>query len=542
MLNVEWKRRPLRHSTLNIEHSTFNILLLTLFLFAASPLAANDLQVDKRTLAVDDSVTITITLTDAFASPDNLQLPLQNLIIDGAPSVSSEFAWINGQSSRRKLLTYTAHPKGPGPALIGPVTLHGSGGLVETLAPVSIQVLPDGAAGSNDPVRILHELQATDRDPIFLVADADKPAVFTGEEVIVTWTIYSAANVQQERIGQIPKLADFWVEELDVRGETPQQVFAGGMPMQRLVIRRVALFPLRSGTVTVDPMTLEAQVERRIPGGNPFGILEGSTAVDIHRRSAPLMIEVRGIPSGPPVEAVGDVSLQCLSPMQKNGGPVSIDVVMAGPANLRAVPPPAFAQPLDGNLQIAEGGISVERHEQAFMKRRWRFLIFPASSGMFVIPPLTTRILTSAGVRRELRCEQRALIVQEADPATMQPHLPATSDSPRVEAMRQSLPFIGIVAAILAVIALAWPWLARVGRIRRESRALVRESAAETHGAVDEWLSAAGADPAALLRETSERGDAYRALRSLLDAAERDRLVAGREEIHTRVRDLVASL
>jgi hypothetical protein len=102
MLNVEWKRRRKRrrasHSTLNIQHSTFNIAFLLLLIVL--PAAASDLQVDKRTLSADDALTVTLTLTDAFAAADNIQLPLQNLVIDGSPSVSSEFSWINGQSSR----------------------------------------------------------------------------------------------------------------------------------------------------------------------------------------------------------------------------------------------------------------------------------------------------------------------------------------------------------------------------------------------------------------------------------------------------------
>jgi len=91
---------------LNIQHSTFNIAFLLLLL--ALPLSANELQVDKRTLSLDDALTITLTLTDAFASAENVQLPLQNLVLDGSPSVSSEFSWINGQSSRRKVLRYVA--------------------------------------------------------------------------------------------------------------------------------------------------------------------------------------------------------------------------------------------------------------------------------------------------------------------------------------------------------------------------------------------------------------------------------------------------
>jgi hypothetical protein len=509
-------------------------------LLIALPAAASDLQVDKRTLSADDALTITLTLTDAFAAADNIQLPLQNLVIDGSPSVSSEFSWINGQSSRRKVLRYVARPVHAGAALIGPLTLHGADGQVETLAPLSIQVLPDLAAGTNDPLRILHELAATGRDPIFIVADAGKSSVFTGEQVIVTWTIYNAANVQQQGISQMPKLADFWVEELDIRNESPQQVFLGGVAMQKLVLRRVALFPLHSGTLSVDPLAIEAQIMKPLGFSNPFRLFEGSV-VDVNRRSSPLAIEARAIPPGPPVAAVGDVSLQCETPLQKNGGPVAVGVVMAGAANLRAAPPPSFAQPVDGSVQIAEGAVSVQRRGEAVMTRRWRFLIFPNSSGMFVIPPLTAQTLTPAGVRRELRCEQRVLLVQAADAASMQPHAAPQSSAP-VEAARQSLPFIAAAAAILVLLAVAWPRIRRARTIRRDTRALARETPPETRVAVDEWLSAHGVDPAAILRETSDRGDAYRTLRSLLDAAERDRLMVEPDDVRGRIRDVVASV
>ena len=518
-----------------VKHSAFAVLcfLLTARLFA------NDLQVDKHTLSVDDSVTITVSLTDAFASLDSVPLPLQNLVIDGSPSVSSEFSWINGQSTRRKVFTYVAHPRGAGAALIGPVVLRTSDGQVETMAPVSIQVLPDRTSGSNDPVRILHELLATGRDPIFLVAEAEKTSAFVGEQVIVTWTIYNAANVQQHGLGDFPKFSDFWTEELDVRNETLQQVVVGGVPMQKLVIRRVALFPLRSGTLTVEPMSIEGQVMRRSEIGNPFGLFEG-TLFDIHRRSAALTIEARPIPPGPPVATVGDVSMQCQAPQQKSGGPMSIDVVMSGRANLRAAPPPAFVRALDGSMQIAEKGVTVERREGT-MTRRWKFLIFPSSSGVFVVPPLVSTILTPAGARRDLRCEERSVLVEAASAAANPPAASTAPHDARLDAARRSLPAAGVLAAIAILIAIAGPRMQRAMRIRRETRSLLRETPAETRGAVDTWLVASGSDPSLLVREQSDRGDAYRALRSLLDAAERDRLTAEPDEIRARVREVIVA-
>ena len=160
---------------------------------------------------------------------------------------------------------------------------------------------------------------------------------------------------------------------------------------------------------------------------------------------------------------------------------------------------------------------------------------------MFVVPPLTTAILTPAGVRRELRCEQRALIVEAAGDSANPPPASTQPRDARVEAARRSLPFAGIAALILIAIAAGWPRLARARRVRRDTRALVRETPAETRIAVDEWLVARGADPSVLAREASDQGDTYRALRSLLDAAGQDRLVAEPAEIRARVREVVAA-
>src|SRR5712692_5555287 len=87
MLNVECltlnAKRPRRGRPFNIQHSTFNILV---FLFASSALA-NELTVDKRTLTLDDSLSITLSLDGTFAAIDTVPLPLQNLVVDGQPSV-----------------------------------------------------------------------------------------------------------------------------------------------------------------------------------------------------------------------------------------------------------------------------------------------------------------------------------------------------------------------------------------------------------------------------------------------------------------------
>jgi hypothetical protein len=512
-----------------ILHSAFCILH-----FAAAAAAASSLTVDKRTLSLDDSLTITLTLDDAFASAGVPQLPLQNLALDGPPSQSTSFEWINGQSSRRKILRWSAHPLVAAGALVGPVVLHGDGGQVETLPRIAIDVLPDRAMQLTDPDAVLHELLATGRDPIFLLAEADRKEVYAGEEVVVTWVLYNGTNVEQYGLADLPKLDDFWAEELDVRNEQPQQVNLGGTVVQRVPIRRVALFPLRSGTLVVQPLAINGAIMRRMRGpADPFGMFEG-TVVEVHRRSPPLTIVARPVPPGSPVAAVGDVTMNCSMPLQQNGGPVVVDVTMSGRANLRAVAPPKFAKTIDGSVQIVEGKVSVDRtREDATMTRRWRYLLFPAARGMFAVPPLTSAILTPAGERRELRCEEHVLPVERA--AEEAPARTAAPSRDVRAVMHDARWPIAVVCVLLLAVAFALPRVQRSWRVRRELRSI---DAGDLLPSLDAWIAARGVDPQQLVREPSDRGDAYRALRSLLD----ERVGATAKEARRRARDVVAEV
>lgn len=513
-------------------------LLAGLLVGSLSGARANDLSLDKRTMAIDDSVSITVTLTDEFANVDSVDLPLRNLQLDGPPSVSSQFQWINGQSSKSKVLRYSAHALRPGAAVVGPLRLRSGDGRTEMLAAVTLTVLSDATEGSNDPARILHQLLATGRDPIFIVARADRAEAMVGEEVVVTWTLYNAASVEQYGIGTIPRLADFWSEELDVRSEQPETISLDGVAVERLVVRRAALFPLRSGSLTVEPMTVNAVVMKRVNRGDPFGMFEGMQ-VDVHRRSAPLTILAHPLPAGPPVDVVGSASLRCSPPLQRHGGPVSIDVSLRGKANLRSAPPPQWERPVAGSVQIVERGVKVERTLiDASMTRTWRYLLFPETAGEFRIPPLVSRTMAGDGTRLDLRCAAQTLTVERPPVASEQTG--ALSTAPRVKGSRWWWPWLGgALAPFWMGMALAW---SRRRRQKALAATLMRETPAETRAAVDEHLQRRGLDPAALMREGSDRGDAIRAVRSLLDGEEHGRIEVKENELRDRIHELLRAI
>ncbi|HUR83302.1 MAG TPA: BatD family protein [Thermoanaerobaculia bacterium] len=496
---------------------------------------ANQLAVDGRTLRMNDLATVTVTLEGGFAETDFVEVPLQNLAFVGEPWVSSEFTWVNGVVTRRKVFRYRARPIAPGAARVGPVELKSEDGEVQRLNAIALTVAEDRVFASNDAEVVLRELQAAGREPFFIVAQTNKTSVYAGEPIVVTWVMFNAAPVQQWQVVSAPKLADFWSEELP-RDEQPDRMYLGDTMVMGMAIRRVALFPLRSGRLRIEGMTAEAAMLKRT-GRGPVSLFEGEM-VDATFTSAPVDVEVKPLPEGAAVDAVGELTLTCDPPVQRGSGPVILRVALSGMGNVRSAVAPRFERGVNGTVQIEGGEVTRPRdNTSGEMLREWQYLIFPARSGTMEVPPLTMTIFApSTATRRELRCAGTFLdvVAAQTTPSAGTPNAPAPPAEPR----EIPWPWLAGGAALLIALAAAIPRLVRELRLRREALEIVRDATpAEIRTALE---SRAKLD----LREASDRGDAWRALRSLLDAADRERDIAvdADAEILRRVRELLRTL
>jgi hypothetical protein len=509
-------------------------LLVAVVLAAFGASAKNEIVVDSRNVQTNDLVTVTISLEGSFAAIEEPRVPLRNLKFTGEPSVSTEFALINGDISRRKTFRFLVRPIAPGPALIGPVVLNADDGQHDTLAAVALQVLADRISGSNDAEAVLRELLAAGRPPVFVTAEVEKNEVFEGEPLLVSWYLYNAAAIQRWNLVGVPKLADFWVEELQ-RGEQPERVYVGQTMVQRMPIRRSLLVPLHSGDVHVEGMSVEASIMERTRASRlPFSIFEG-TVVDTTFTSAPFEIHVKPIPPGPPVDAVGRLSLRCDLPSRKQAGPVVVRATLEGLGNLRAAAPPRFEKPVAGTVETQGSEVRVNAGEggQPIMSRTWDFLIFPTSPGPLEIPSLTMRtFVPETGQRQELRCSASLFDVVSTVAASRtpgSPQLPGESPAP----VRWPL-LLGALGALAAAAVATRQVLATI-TLRRQVRALIAQATPEEIRA--RVAALVPYDP----REASDRGDAWRALSSLLEAMERDRDLGenSETELRRRVREVL---
>lgn len=164
------------------------------------------------------------------------------------------------------------------------------------------------------------------------------------------------------------------------------------------------------------------------------------------------------------------------------------------------------------------------------MRRQWRYLIFPSSSGTMTIPSLEMTVFDPArDARQELGCSGSYFNAQVAAPAPG-----AAEDDEPVPPPSNRLPLlIGLAIAIAAAL-LGWPLARREISLRRAVREVMR-------GGTSEVMPRVRARITFDEREASERGEALRALRSIVDAVDQGRDVgpAPDREIARRVKDVL---
>lgn len=351
------------------------------------------------------------------AEADNFVAPeISDFAVLAGPSQSSSsnIQIINNQVTRTFTVTYTytlaAYKEG---TFTIPAARIRSGGKQLTSNPVTIRV----RAGTQQPGGTQQTPQGqppsasgtiSNRD-VFLRASADKSEPYQGEQVIVTYRLYTRIPVSNYHIEQAPSHTGFWAEELlrDQNKLTQYTEVIDGEQYTVAEIRKVALFPQRSGSLRIDPLQVEivARVQQQAPRrrtGDPFfdsffdDPFFSSRFQNVNHtlRSNAININVKPLPvQNRPADfggAVGDFTIRTTVDKTSISAnePVNLKVVISGRGNVRLIDkinfqfPPAFEvydPKITTDVQVSQSGVSGTRTLE--------YLLIPRSAGNFSIKP-----------------------------------------------------------------------------------------------------------------------------------------------------------
>lgn len=344
-----------------------------------------------------------------FSGPDFEGL---RVITGPMTSSSSSIQIINGQMSRTYSQTYTyvVVATREGEIDLKPATVFVDGKKIGS-NPIKIKVQPASSA-SAAPSQQRGSQQQTDEaglteKDLFLRAIVDKTSPLLGEQVIITYRLYTRVPISSISVNKLSSFPGFWVKNLIEEGAPLQQStqIIDGEEYVVADIRKMALFPQRSGKITIEPMELEGiaqlriQSDRRRPR-DPFESFFNDPFFNRNIRnvervlvSNPVEIEVKALPfAGRPQDfggAVGQFSLQANIDRNalKTNEALNVSYTISGKGNIELIemPRPAFPPDFEvyepkvtGQANATSSGVSGTR--------KIEFLAIPRSPGEFIIP------------------------------------------------------------------------------------------------------------------------------------------------------------
>jgi hypothetical protein len=96
---------------------------------------------------------------------------------------------------------------------------------------------------------------------MFIRAVPSKRQAFQNEQITIEYALYFRTGIQlrQSRLADSWDAEGFWREELEIEARPiPQTVVVDGLRYNTIVLKRVAVFPTRTGSLRIDPLRIES--------------------------------------------------------------------------------------------------------------------------------------------------------------------------------------------------------------------------------------------------------------------------------------------
>ena len=348
-------------------------------------------QVSEKRVVEGQSITFEIRSENGRIQIATL-LGLKDFELLSGPSSSHSVQVINGAVTSSSSYRWTLMPKRSGRLEIPAQTVTVDGRRVRTEL-ISIQVEPAGAATGGGA--------QGGTSSLFILTQVDREELYRGEQLTVTWTLYTKVNISGWEVVSLPNLTGFWTEELFAPSKLQlREELIEGQRYYSAVVRRLALFPTRSGALEVDPLVLKIGVQSRRrrrsrdPFFDDFSFLSPGRVENKVLSSPALKIHVKPIPtSGRPADyrgVVGDFTLSGGLDYQEveQDQAVTLTVIISGRGNTKTLEAPPVRFP--SSLEVFDPKVSAEPSlgDVVGGSKTLEYVIIPRLAGEFTIPPI----------------------------------------------------------------------------------------------------------------------------------------------------------
>ncbi|MBG6186664.1 BatD family protein [Flavobacterium sp. CAN_S2] len=383
--------------------------IAAIVLLVCSTLSAQvqfEARVSKTTLGLNERLRIDFMMNvdgDNFVQPS-----FDGFRIIAGPSQQVSQSWVNGRSSFEKAYSYFLTPNQKGTFIIKPAAIEYNGQIYKT-APVKIIV----TAATEQP-RDPNDTQMSGDENLYLVADVSKTNPYINEPITVVYKLYFG-NIGISNVGESskPKYNDFWSQNIEIKQPVAEEGIFKGQNFRFIVLKKVVLYPQKSGRLKIEPLSLSVDVELPTNRRDMFGRMM-LTQTTKRVSAGAKTINVKPLPeAGKPDDfsgAVGDFDFK-VTPSKtnlKHGESLDLVVSVTGKGNLKlfSLPKPVVPNALEMYDAVHSEDISTPLSGMAG-KSSDSYAIIPQYRGNYPVKPMQFSYFDlSSGTYKTLRSPQ----------------------------------------------------------------------------------------------------------------------------------------
>ena len=358
---------------------------------------------------------------EANAEGKNFSAPsFEGFTVVGGPftSTSSSFQMVNGSMSHSVKCTYTfalqAYKEGT--FHVGSASLNVKGTKV-TSEPFDIKVIPDDgghaapsgggdASGQGRSQQNTNDPQVSGKD-LFLNVIPSKKSVYVGDQVVLTYKIYTKVPVSSLSVERMPSYAGFWTKDISDNSNSLRQnsEYINGIEYTTAEVQKTVIVPQRAGKLTIDPMIIECVAQVRTESNrqrsmDPFEAFFNDpffnrNIVNVKKEltSQTLTLEVKSLPeNGKPASFAGAVgNYNFKSEIDKTelstNEAFTLTLTVSGTGNVELLQMPTPVFPPDFEVYDPKVTTSVNPTSNGLSgTKKAEFLVIPRRAGSFTIP------------------------------------------------------------------------------------------------------------------------------------------------------------
>lgn len=229
---------------------------------------------------------------------------------------------------------------------------------------------------------------------LFVRLSPSKTSVYHGEPIIVTIKIYTKIDLVGFDDIRFPSYDSFWMQEIQTPDNIQlQRENVGGEIYNVGIIKKNILFPQKSGTITIDPVEIDAVVRIKTGRRDFFGFPETKN-MKKSLKSPSVKINVKPLPGGKPESFSGGVgSFKMTASIDKNevktNDAITLKININGAGNLKLIEAPKINFPPDFEVFDPKTNVNASNSAKGTNgSKTFEYIIIPRHAGDYSIKPI----------------------------------------------------------------------------------------------------------------------------------------------------------